>query len=33
MAVLTLNHRDADYLRDRLRRRDIPLCDLRTWDG
>ncbi|MDQ2882826.1 MAG: AAA family ATPase [Actinomycetota bacterium] len=33
MAVLALTHRDADFLREQLRRRDIPLCDLRTWDG
>ena len=33
MAVLTPTHRDADYLREELRHRDIPLRDLHTWDG
>jgi superfamily I DNA/RNA helicase len=33
MAVLTPTRHDAAYLRDELRRRDIPLCDLHTWDG
>ncbi|MGH3849185.1 MAG: 3'-5' exonuclease, partial [Pseudonocardiaceae bacterium] len=33
MAVLALSHRDANYLRAELRRRDIPLCDLLSWDG
>ncbi len=33
MAVLTPTHRDAQYLRDQLRHRDIPLRDLHTWDG
>jgi superfamily I DNA/RNA helicase len=33
MAVLTPTNRDANYLREQLRRRDIPLRDLHTWNG
>lgn len=33
MAVLTMTHADANYLRDQLAARDIPLRDLRAWDG
>jgi superfamily I DNA/RNA helicase len=33
MAVLTMSHRDAEYVREQLAARDIPLCDLETWDG
>ena len=28
-----MTHADADYLRDQLAARDIPLRDLRAWDG
>ena len=33
MAVLTLTHNDATYLREQLSTRDIPHRDLATWDG
>jgi hypothetical protein len=33
MAVLTLTHNDATYIREQLTTRDIPHRDLATWDG
>ena len=33
MAVLTLSHNEARYLRDQLAARDIPVRDLQTWNG
>jgi hypothetical protein len=33
MAVLTLTHAEASYLREQLAARDIPIRDLRSWNG
>ena len=33
MAVLTLTHNDATYIREQLSTRDIPHRDLATWDA